>query len=559
MKLPIIVLALVFTLCGATAQEKDKPLSSGSGFAIDSQFVVTNEHVVHGCPNMGVRMPGVWQPAVVVALDERNDLAVLKVQQSTPARLAFRADQRIKLGESVLALGYPLQGIGASSMNLTTGTVSALAGLADDSRFFQFTAPVQPGNSGGPLLDQSGNVIGVVTSKLSPLWAAQAIGDLPQNVNFAIRASVIQSFLDEHHVRYNSLLSQKVMEPTDVASKTKAAVVLVGCFAQPRLLVNDDEILSDGLFGVASEDLPDGPISEHAYYQIHDAEDCYSRYAEMRDQIDQVYKGGHVNKSDVAYAGLEANISICAMAFDVIVRDYRWDENAEIDRLLDLTELDKEFRNRLNSLTIPKETLLQRLEAYQEVFRDVLRRYALYTKAYFVQPAWRESLGPGGRTESAKNAIIDIYYPYLNKPVTRSADPQERQDALDLLTSWDSIAKDEQSAESKGVAILCFQNVVISPEQESRLSDAELLALRKQCYWSSEFLGNLMAYVTSKRDSALPLMPPPNRPEVKEALAWWLYWRLTPEERVAWHKYCRNVDAMMKQVDEILRKRGVRR
>ena len=77
----------------------------------------------------------------------------------------------------------------SSSLNMTIGNVSALAGLGDDTRSLQFTAPIHPGNSGGPLVDASGNVVGVVTSKLSPLWTAKNIGDVPQNVNFALKAS----------------------------------------------------------------------------------------------------------------------------------------------------------------------------------------------------------------------------------------------------------------------------------------------------------------------------------------------------------------------------------
>src|SRR5439155_21695916 len=97
----------------------------------------------------------------------------------------------VRQGDGIVAVGFPLRGLLASGPNVTTGTISALAGLGDDSRYLQITAPVQPGSSGGPLLDQSGNVVGVVVGKLDALRVAQAIGDIPQNVNFAINAAVI--------------------------------------------------------------------------------------------------------------------------------------------------------------------------------------------------------------------------------------------------------------------------------------------------------------------------------------------------------------------------------
>ena len=97
---------------------------------------------------------------------------------------------------SVVAVGFPLPGLLASEANVTTGIVSALAGIGDDTRFLQMTVPVQPGNSGGPLLDLEGRVVGVVVGKLDAVKVASVTGDIPQNVNFAIKAGVLRSFLD---------------------------------------------------------------------------------------------------------------------------------------------------------------------------------------------------------------------------------------------------------------------------------------------------------------------------------------------------------------------------
>jgi hypothetical protein len=93
-------------------------------------------------------------------------------------------------------LGYPLSGLLATTANLSVGNVSALAGLDDDSRYVQISAPVQPGNSGGPLLDASGHLLGIVTAKLNAIRVARFTGDIPQNVNFALKVEVVRTFLD---------------------------------------------------------------------------------------------------------------------------------------------------------------------------------------------------------------------------------------------------------------------------------------------------------------------------------------------------------------------------
>ena len=103
-----------------------------------------------------------------------------------------------KQGENVEAFGQVL----ATSDNFTTGIVTALAGIGDDSRFYQISAPVQPGNSGGPLLYENGNIIGVVSAKLNFLSEIKNAGDIPQNVNFAIKASVVANFLQDNAIKF---------------------------------------------------------------------------------------------------------------------------------------------------------------------------------------------------------------------------------------------------------------------------------------------------------------------------------------------------------------------
>jgi S1-C subfamily serine protease len=146
-----------------------------------------------------------------------------------------------------------LHGLLASEANVTAGIVSALAGIGNDARFLQVTVPIQPGSSGGPLLDLQSRVVGVVVGKLDALRVASVTGDIPQNVNFAIKSSVVRSFLQASGVtqlRTYSIedvarmagtlaeacaLSPRVFEdgsshPAAVGAHAKASTVLVECW-----------------------------------------------------------------------------------------------------------------------------------------------------------------------------------------------------------------------------------------------------------------------------------------------------------------------------------------
>jgi serine protease Do len=135
----------------------------------------------------------------------------------------------VRLGESVAAFGYPHADVLASSGNFTLGNVTALAGIGDDSRYLQMSTPVQAGNSGGPLLDQNGNLVGIVTAKLNALKIAVASGDLPQNVNFALKASTVANFLDTNRIKYAPGSSTVALKPEDLADQARSMSVFILC------------------------------------------------------------------------------------------------------------------------------------------------------------------------------------------------------------------------------------------------------------------------------------------------------------------------------------------
>jgi S1-C subfamily serine protease len=185
------LVALALLICSVAAG-RPAEISSGSGIVIGAKGeVLTNAHVVEGCQKITVKdASGNPETAVLVARDERNDLAVIRLAWPASSVAVFREGAPIRAGDAIVALGYPLSGLPSSDANVSVGNVNALAGLHDDSRYLQISAPVQPGNSGGPLLDVSGHLIGIVTAKLDAVRVARFTGDIPQNVNFALKAEV---------------------------------------------------------------------------------------------------------------------------------------------------------------------------------------------------------------------------------------------------------------------------------------------------------------------------------------------------------------------------------
>jgi S1-C subfamily serine protease len=215
----------------APPQRPAEPKSTGSGFAVSAQgHLPTNRHVVESCARLTARGAGERRAAHLVRADARNDLALLRMEGQAPAHARFREGRGIRAGESVVVLGYPLTGLLTTEAQVTTGAVSALSGPGDDSRLMQLTAPVQPGSSGGPILDHAGNIVGIVAGKLDALSVAAAIGDIPQNVNFGIHASVARAFLKASGVDYDTASAERALDPATIAAEAKAYTVLVECW-----------------------------------------------------------------------------------------------------------------------------------------------------------------------------------------------------------------------------------------------------------------------------------------------------------------------------------------
>ena len=210
-------------------------IASGTGFVVSERgHILTNHHVVQKCTSQTFQIRGnETLQASIIDTNTDVDLALLRADMDVaPARFSSRP--RVRLGDEVVAYGFPLSDDLSSQGNLTNGVISALSGLDDDLTRVQMTAEIQPGNSGGPLMDSSGAVIGVVVESASDEFFQEIRGTAVQNVNFAIRDALARAFLDTNNVDYtvaNSTTDTDTeLSIADIAQQAQSFTGIIECY-----------------------------------------------------------------------------------------------------------------------------------------------------------------------------------------------------------------------------------------------------------------------------------------------------------------------------------------
>jgi len=202
---------------------------SGSGFLITSQgHIITNHHVAPpGTKIQVITLFGALS-ATILKTDEANDLTLLKVD-GTFVPIALSTSSKVRLGATVATIGFPNTEMQGFSPKLTKGEISSLAGLRDDPKYFQISAAVQPGNSGGPLFDSFGNVVGVVTAKINQRAAIAKTGTIAENVNFAVKSIHLLAFLESTPEVFSQLPqpTTRTLSFEDVVAEAEKSAVLI--------------------------------------------------------------------------------------------------------------------------------------------------------------------------------------------------------------------------------------------------------------------------------------------------------------------------------------------
>jgi S1-C subfamily serine protease len=210
--------------------DRKKAVNTGTAFYINkSGQMITAAHVLRDCLVFEAQKDGVTLPLKLNASSNLLDLAVVDSGKPTDRALPLRVGQTLTLGEGVTNVGYPLQGLLADSPNLTRGNVSARAGMKGSVGLFQFSAPIQPGSSGGPVVSDGGELLGITVSSLN---AAALIKDglLPQNVNFALEAKYAAMFLRDSHIDFAEVKPKANGSMTIANEAALGAVLQLSCY-----------------------------------------------------------------------------------------------------------------------------------------------------------------------------------------------------------------------------------------------------------------------------------------------------------------------------------------
>ena len=201
---------------------------TGTGFFVSPNHIITNNHVTAYCDEIEVKNKTYKSRVELLDTDATTDLTILITGKPNNNFLFFRDRKPLATGEQSIALGYPFSSSLGSDLKVTTGNIAALTGFRNNIAELQLTAPVQPGNSGGPLLDDNGNVIGVIVSRLEK--SREITGDrVAQNVNFAIKSNMAKIFMDLNMVEYQVRKSNSVTAASQIVSEAKRATVQVIC------------------------------------------------------------------------------------------------------------------------------------------------------------------------------------------------------------------------------------------------------------------------------------------------------------------------------------------
>tara|TARA_Y100000588_G_C14230990_1_gene915281 strand:+ start:160 stop:1476 length:1317 start_codon:yes stop_codon:yes gene_type:complete len=199
-----------------------KLIGTGTGFLVNRNYIITADHVLDGCNEVTVRHRHKEYFTDITVRDSSNDLGLLRLQEPFADTAKLRDGKAVRLGAVISTYGYPLFGVLSDNAKITQGNINSLAGHKNNSGHFQYDAPSQFGNSGGPLLDTSGNVIGVVVSGLNDAKT--------QSVNFAVKSYLVEGFLSSNNVSFEKAESTEKLELPDIAEKAEKFTVLVGCW-----------------------------------------------------------------------------------------------------------------------------------------------------------------------------------------------------------------------------------------------------------------------------------------------------------------------------------------
>lgn len=200
-----------------------RDIGIGTCFAVSPKgHLVTNDHVTRNASQIIVRMSnGELHNAELIKTSPSTDLSLLKINAETSDFLPIMSSRKVKKGDRVFTIGYPMASTLGIEAKYTEGVISSLSGLHNEPIVYQITVPIQPGNSGGPLVNETGHVVGVITSTASSLEFFEQSGVMPQNINWAVKSDYLTPLLDSYS------LGEKLDSRNETINSAEKAVCMV--------------------------------------------------------------------------------------------------------------------------------------------------------------------------------------------------------------------------------------------------------------------------------------------------------------------------------------------
>jgi len=214
---------------------KTYDISSGTGFFISPGYIITNEHVVQNCLTISVRGAVDPSPVELIASDKDADLAILKSNNLSSTTASFRRNEGLSVSDRVFVIGYPLEHSNDGQYLLREANVITMDDQVEETKHIEFTAIIEKGNSGGPLIDLAGNVIGIVQAKKNYYYLSAnsnevAHNSTPYQVNgLAIGIKQVEDFLRKNQINYSTSDSYKILNYYQPDTKAKNYVVNIHC------------------------------------------------------------------------------------------------------------------------------------------------------------------------------------------------------------------------------------------------------------------------------------------------------------------------------------------
>jgi S1-C subfamily serine protease len=286
-------------------------IAAGTGFLFSSSdYVITSYHVVHGSKSISVRFTNGEQiDATIAVKDTNNDIAILKLSKSPRSRqniITLGDSSSVRTGDRVFTYGFPLVDLlGNKEPRYSEGFVNSLSGISNDPRVFQVSIPIQPGNSGGPIFNEKGELIGIATSSIDSVQTQKVFGATPQNVNFAIKSSHINSLLPNLP---DTFIKQKGIVPVPIEQssfkeRVKNDIVLVEAVPEFKPTVVKRDYEEEERLRKEQDVLQRERELEQRERELNRREAQQNNNWEQRSRRDQ----RRINRTGPCYGGMPAN------------------------------------------------------------------------------------------------------------------------------------------------------------------------------------------------------------------------------------------------------------